>query len=274
MPMRVRESSPFDPAIFQFVLENLGKSVVLGSANDCCIDLRLEQIIISLSCSFSFIGGSLQVGNNLIHVIHTREIRDDGHRLWLHNIIENVVCIIVQAVAMILEDQLAQKPVHTLFKPLVLLEKKCLLLLISHSGIGRELDFISSSFLKQHFIKRVTLLQLCDVGFSRRPTLQLEDLFNCSTKHVAGKGRLHLWAQQALKDAKMLEAILRTLDPLLRKHELVQKIMGAHILCRLPMQALKHLHLDLGQVGALISQGRIDPNLERNLGRSGVIVLR
>jgi hypothetical protein len=44
--------------------------------------------------------------------------------------------MIVQAVVMILEDQLTQKPVHVLFKPLVLLEKKYLLLLISCSDIG------------------------------------------------------------------------------------------------------------------------------------------
>jgi hypothetical protein len=57
MPIGVRESSPFD---FQFILENLTR---LGSANDSHNNLGMQQILI--------IQGSLQVGNNLTHVVHT-----------------------------------------------------------------------------------------------------------------------------------------------------------------------------------------------------------
>jgi hypothetical protein len=63
MLIRIRESSPFDPEIFQFVLENLRKSIVLGSANDSRIDLGLERIIISLPCSFSFIIASRELSH-------------------------------------------------------------------------------------------------------------------------------------------------------------------------------------------------------------------
>jgi hypothetical protein len=59
----------------------------------------------------------------------------------------------------------------------------------------------------------------------------------------AGESRFHFWAQQALKDMKMLEAIT-----LLGKHKLIKKITGMNM------------------------PYRIDPNLERNLGRSGIII--
>lgn len=77
-------------------------------------------------------------------------------------------------------DQLtAQKTVHVLFKPLVLLEKENFLpLFISCSGIGWKLDLVSYSFLKQCFKERRILFEYCNVSCGLQPTLQLQDLFN------------------------------------------------------------------------------------------------
>jgi hypothetical protein len=59
------------------------------------------------------------------------------------------------------------------------------------------------------------------------------------------------------------------------KQELVKKVIGVYLI--LPMKVLKHIHLDVGQVGTPNAQGRItNPGLERNLvlGRSDVMIGR
>jgi hypothetical protein len=71
---------------------------------------------------------------------------------------------------------------------------------------------------------------------------------------------------------KTLEAIGLARDTLLGKHELVKQVASMHIPSRLPVEVLEHVHLDLGQVGTLITQSRINPNLESHL-RSGVVIV-
>jgi hypothetical protein len=67
--------------------------------------------------------------------------------------------MIVQAVAVVLEDYLAQKPVNIPFELLVLLEKVVLFLLISRPGFRRELDFRVTSIVEQRFKQRGILFK-------------------------------------------------------------------------------------------------------------------
>jgi hypothetical protein len=93
----------------------------------------------------------------------------------------------------------------------------------------RELNFRVTSIVEQHFKQIGILFKSSNVGFGRQPTLLLKDFFNRSTEQAGNRG-LHLWAQQALKDAKAFKAIGLARDTLLGKHELVvQQVASMHI---------------------------------------------
>jgi hypothetical protein len=85
---------------------------------------------------------------------------------------------------------------------------------------------------------KIILNSSCNIGLGCQTALLLEDLFDCSTMEEAKVDLVFgPTGSQRFKDAKS--------NPF-GKHELIKKITGMRVLCRVPMLIFKHVHLDFG----------------------------